>query len=135
MNVELNNLKDKVEVIQGDVKKFAEKISRRFPARPPQRASKQIKKDFPNIPSKFDVIVMPRPRLKETFLKEAFLLSKKGTSIYYYDFCKISEKEKIVDKIKNEAKKSGKKIKITKTKIAGEIAPYKIRMRVDLLVL
>ena len=49
LNVELNNLKNKVELVPGDIKKVAEKIEK-----------------------KFDVIVMPRPKLKETFLKQAF---------------------------------------------------------------
>ena len=77
---------------------------------------------------------MPRPRLKESFLKEAFMLSKKNTRIFYYDFCKIEDKNKIIEKIKNEAKKSKKKIKILRIKNAGEIAPYKIRIRVDFVV-
>ena len=78
---------------------------------------------------------MPRPRLKETFLKEAFLLSKKGTRIFYYDFCKIEDENKIIEKIKNEAKKAKKKIKILRIKNAGEIAPYKVRLRIDFEVL
>ncbi len=115
MNVELNNVRDRVEIIQGDIKR--------------------IEKKFKKIGKKFDVIVMPRPQLKESFLHEAFILSKKNTRIYYYDFCGMEEKEKIIEKIKNEAKKNRKKIKILKTKIAGEIAPYKIRFRVDFVIL
>lgn len=110
INIELNNLKDKVELIPGDIK----------------RLIKQNK-----IKEKFSVIVMPRPKLKETFLKEAFSISKKGTIIYYYDFCKVDEKNEIIKKIQSQAKKSKKKIKILKVKNAGEIAPYKIRLRVD----
>ena len=68
-------------------------------------------------------------------MKEAFLLSKKGTRIFYYDFCKIEDENKIIEKIKNEAKKARKKIKILKIKQAGEIAPYKIRIRIDFEVL
>lgn len=107
LNIELNNLKKRIELVPGDIKKASKKLP------------------------KFDVIVMPRPRLKDTFLKEAFKLSKKGTKIYYYDFCKIGEEKQIVEKIKYQAKKSRKKIKILKIKKAGEIAPYKIRLRVD----
>lgn len=114
LNVELNKLKEKVEIFQADVKKFAEKYKEK---------------------EKFDVIVMARPQLKETFLKQAFLLSKKGTRIYYYDFCKSDETNKVLEKIKQEAKNNKKQIKIVKTKIAGEIAPYKIRLRVDFIVL
>ncbi len=77
---------------------------------------------------------MPRPQLKDSFLQEAFMLSKKGTVVYYYDFCKQDEINLIIDKIKDEAKKAKKKIKILKSKNAGEIAPYKIRCRVDFKV-
>ena len=128
LNVELNKLKKRVEVVPGDIKKIAKKLK-----------------------GKFDVIVMPRPQLKDSFLREAFILSKssdkksslhpgknpkhKGTRIYYYDFCKQEETKKIVEKVKSEAKKYRKKIKILRVKSAGEIAPYKIRVRVDFRVL
>ena len=112
LNVELNKVKDKVEVIQGDIKKTAKKLKK-----------------------KFSVIVMPRPQLKDSFLKEAFMLSKKGTRIYYYDFGKVSEIGKMIEKVRKEAKTSRKKIKILKKKIAGEIAPYKARVRIDFKVL
>ncbi|MEK6913703.1 MAG: hypothetical protein AABW47_03475 [Nanoarchaeota archaeon] len=108
LNIKMNKLKDKIELVNGDAKKISSKLNQ-----------------------KFDVIVMPRPQLKETFLDEAFKLSKRGTRIYYYDFCKISDIDSIVEKVKEEAKKSKKKIKILKVKQAGEIAPYKTRLRVD----
>ena len=78
---------------------------------------------------------MPRPQLKDSFLREAFMLSKKNTRIYYYDFCKEDEVNSVVEKIKFEAKKFRKKIKILNIKTAGEIAPYKIRVRIDFNVL
>lgn len=115
LNAELNKLKNKIEFLDGDLKKVAENLKRKR--------------------KKFSAIVMPRPQLKDSFLKEAFSLSKKGTRIYYYDFCRLEDKDKIIDKIKSEAKKAKKKIRILKTKIAGEIAPYKIRFRVDFRVL
>lgn len=158
LNIELNKVKDKVELIKGDVKKVAEKIlkSRAVPlpnSRPrtksfmdytsttkslahpqtPSAFAKVSSLDF--IPKKFDVIVMPRPNLKETFLSSAFKLSKKGTRIYYYGFCKVGEEKNIVEDIEEEALKAKKKIKILKVKKAGEIAPYKIRLRVDFKVL
>jgi len=108
LNINLNKLNNKIELVSGDIKKVAKKL---------------------NI--KFDVIVMPRPRLKDSFLEQAFMLSKKSTRIYYYDFCNIDDKDLIIEKIKQEAKKCKKKIKILKIKQAGEIAPYKIRLRVD----
>ncbi|HLA23373.1 MAG TPA: hypothetical protein VJZ93_02450 [Candidatus Nanoarchaeia archaeon] len=115
LNAQLNNLNDKIETIQGDVKKFVLKARKRFP-------------------KKFDVIVMPRPQLTETFLKEAFLLSKKNTRIYYYDFCEEDEIPEVKEKIFQAGKESGRKIKILETKKAGEIAPYRLRVRVDFKV-
>lgn len=114
LNIERNKLKEKVELIEGDIKKVAKKLN-------------QEKR-------KFDVIVMPRPQLKDSFLEQAFMLSKKGTRIYYYDFCKTEEIKKVVEKIEKEAQKYKRKIKILKIKKAGEIAPYKSRVRVDFKV-
>ncbi len=118
LNIEINNLEGKVALIPGDIKRIAKRLS-----------EEKIK---------MDVIVMPRPQLKDTFLKEAFALSKggkNGTRIYYYDFCRIGEEDLIVEKIKQEAKNSGRRIKILRMKKAGEIAPYKIRIRVDFVVI
>jgi len=115
LNIELNNLKNKVELIPGNIKFVSLKLLKEK--------------------KKFNVIVMPRPQLKDSFLKQAFMLSKKGTRIYYYDFCRLEDVNSIVDKIEKEAKKNKKRIKILKVKKAGEIAPYKIRVRVDFRVL
>jgi tRNA (guanine37-N1)-methyltransferase len=124
LNIELNKVKDKIELWPGDIKKVVEKSS--------------TARCTPNCGikgQKFDVIVMPRPQLKNTFLKQAFKVSKKNTRIFYYDFCKEDEVNLIVEKIKDEAKKAKKKIKILQTKKAGEIAPYRMRVRVDLRVI
>jgi len=110
-NVIRNKLQEKVEIIPGDFKKVALK--------------------FKSIKKKFDVIVMPRPQLKDTFLTEALSLSKKGTRIYYYDFCKIEDMDKKVKMVEEIAHKNKRKIKITKVKNAGEIAPFKARIRID----
>ncbi len=115
LNAEINGVKNKIEFVQGDIKKVAPKLMR-------------LKK-------KFDFIVMPRPNLKDSFLEQAFMLSKKGTKIYYYDFCKTDEMNLIVNKVKEQAKKFKKKIKILKVKSAGETAPYKIRVRIDFRIL
>ena len=114
INVELNKLKDIVNVVQGDVKNYALKAKSRK--------------------ERFDVIVMPRPNLKETFLKQAFSVSKKGTMIYYYCFGHEDKLGKLVEEVYKKAKESKKKIKIIKIKRAGEIAPYKFRYRVEIKV-
>lgn len=157
LNLELNKVKDKVVLIDGDIKKVVEKWARRnavsvglHKKMPPPcisrkergyRVARKIVKSITPTrwPSweenkglpRFDVIVMPRPNLKESFLEQAFMLSKKGTRIIYYDFCKVEDKEKVVEKIKKEASRAKKKIKILKVKDAGEIAPYKVRVRVE----
>lgn len=109
INVKLNKLEDKIKVVQGDVKNLKKLVK-----------------------GKFDVIVMPRPQVKESFLRYVWPFAKKGARIYYYDFGK--DLEEIIEKIKNEARKARKKIKILNFKKAGEIAPYKFRWRVDLIV-
>jgi tRNA (guanine37-N1)-methyltransferase len=123
MNIEMNKLKGRVIMLNGNIQDVATKIKR------------GLKINNESVPKKFDCIVMPRPQLKDSFLKEAFSLSKKGTMIFYYDFCREDEKDKIISKIKAEAAKNKKRIKILRIKSAGEIAPYKIRARVDFKVL
>lgn len=123
MNIEINKLKNKVILLNGNIKNIADKIK------------SGLIVNNKKVPFKFDVIVMPRPQLRESFLKQAFMLSKKGTRIYYYDFCREDKIEDVVNKVKSEADKYKRRIKILKTKAAGEIAPYKIRIRVDFKVL
>ena len=145
LNIDLNKLKERVHLVSGDVKKvFGENTSAqpnsaigksssisRLPTRN-LSLSNNLAHPFPK---KFDVIVMPRPNLQDTFLAEAFKVSKKGTRIFYYGFCEEKEKDKIIEQIKEEAKKARKKIKILKSSKAGEIGPYKIRLRVEFRVL
>jgi len=111
-NVKLNKTNN-VKIIQGDVKQIKNIITKH------------------KIPNKYEIIVMPRAQLKETFLKEALSVSKKGTIIYYYDFCQEKEIWERVKEIEKEIKKYKKKISIPKVKNAGEIAPYKSRYMIE----
>ncbi len=108
-NVKLNKLNN-VKTIQGDVKK-----------------------KIPELKIKFDRIVMARAQLKEDFLKQAFLASKKGTIIHFYDFVKNLNES--VEKINNAAKKSSRAIEILGFKKVREIAPYKYHIRIDFKIL
>ncbi|MFH1308221.1 MAG: methyltransferase domain-containing protein [archaeon] len=108
-NVRLNKLSN-VEVIQKDVKKL--KLS-----------------------EKFDRIVMPRPQLKESFLRYIWPMTKKGTLVYFYDFSKQDKLGKLLERIYKESTHSRIKIKILKIKKASEIAPYKYMYRVEFRVL
>ncbi len=110
-NIKLNKLKN-MEIIQGDVKKKV-----------PLLVNKK---------EKFDIIVMPPLNLKYSFLKEAFKVSKKETRIFYYDFGK--DINNIIKKVKEEAKKYRKKIRILDKNTAGNIAPYKFRYRVEFVI-
>lgn len=110
-NIKMNKI-DNMIVIQGDVKKIVPKMNK-----------------------KFDRILMPRPQLKETFLKEAFKVSKKGTIIHYYDFEIKKKIHEIIDIVEKKAEKAKKKIKILDFKPIREIAPYKYNVRLDFKVL
>jgi tRNA (guanine37-N1)-methyltransferase len=112
-NLRINKIPaGKIEAIQGDVKK---KIDKKL--------------------GKFDVIVMPRPNLKESFFKQGLLASKKGTRIFYYGFCNVDEINDMAKNLIKEAKKLKSKIKIVEIKKAGDIAPYKFRYRIEIKVL
>lgn len=109
-NVKLNKINN-IKIIQGDVKRIIPKLKA--------------------LRIKFDRIVMARPQLKEIFLKEAFDVSKIGTTIHFYDFINKREINNVREKIKNAAKKSRKNIRILRIKKVREIAPYKYHLRVD----
>ena len=105
-NTKLNKLNN-IEILQKDVKKL-------------------------RLKEKFDVIVMPRPQLRDSFLKEAFKFAKKSCRIFYYDFG--TEIGKILERVYRESRKAGKKIEVLKVKRAGDIAPFKYRWRVEFKV-
>ena len=73
--------------------------------------------------------------LKDSFLDVAFGVIKKGGLIQYYGFYPTEEKDKLKELIIEEAKKTGRKVKILKIKEAGEIGVKKFRYRVDFRVL
>ncbi len=97
-NIIMNKFQNSITLVGGDVKKLPRKLK-----------------------EKFDIILMPRPNLQDTFLKTAFKLSKKGGTIFYHGF---GTKEEVLDKIKKEAKNMVGKVSIRK---AGDIGPYRYR--------
>lgn len=112
-NLRLNRIpEDKIEIMQGDVKK---KVNNKL--------------------GKFDVVVMARPNLKETFLKYGLEVSKKATRLFYYGFCRDEDLADLINTLKSEANKLKRKIKIIETVPSGEIAPYKHRFRIEIKVL
>ncbi len=115
-NVKLNRLRN-VEIIQGDVKRICPLLKKKHES--------------------FDRIIMGRPQLKETFLKEALMISKKGTIIHFQDFVTEDEIKKKVSetRILEAAKKAKKKVKIVGFKYLRELAPRKHNIRVDFKIL
>jgi len=112
-NLEINKVPEgKIEIIQGDVKKKVNKTL-----------------------GKFDVVIMARPNLKETFLKYGLEVSKKGTRLFYYGFCRDEEINDLVETLKSEANELKRKIKVLDIVPSGEIAPYKHRFRIEIKVL
>ncbi len=111
-NVLKNKVGDRVEIMQGDVNRVV-----------------------PKLDEKFDFIIMPRPNLKDSFLKSALSCAKKGTIIVYYGFSPESKKDDMIECLIKEAKKLKRKIKILKVLEAGDIAPYEHRYRVEIKVL
>jgi tRNA (guanine37-N1)-methyltransferase len=111
-NLKLNKMQGQIEIIQGDVKR---KVNSKL--------------------GKFDVIVMARPNLRESFFKQGLLASKKTTRIFYYGFCNIDEKDKMIRGLISEAEKLKRKIKVINVVKAGDIAPYKYRYRIEIRVL
>jgi len=91
-NIVSNKVSDYIRIVDGDAKNLPKKIK-----------------------EKFDVILMPRPNLKETFLNSAISLSKRGTKIFYYGFGKGDE---VLEEIK---KNSGGKIGGISIRKAGDI--------------
>ena len=76
LNIELNKLKDKVELVSGDIKRvIGSSVDTQGCA--PKNSLQEFLQG-----AKFDVIVMPRPQLRDSFLEQAFMLSKKNTRIY-----------------------------------------------------
>jgi len=111
-NVKENGVSDRVELVQGDVKKVMPKMRG----------------------IKFDRIIMARPNLEETFLKWALMVSKKGTVIHYHGFCHEREQGNLLKKIEDECSENGRDIKIIDVVRAGDIAPGKYRYRVNFVV-
>ena len=112
MNVKRNKLQDKIQIVQGDVKRV-----------------------LPKMKEKFDRIVMARPNLKDSFLSSAFPRIKKGRIIHYYGFYNEEDLRNLKDLITTEAKKAKKKIKIQKISRAGDIGARKFRYRADIKVI
>jgi len=113
-NVRKNKLQDRIEIVQGDVRKVIGKGKK--------------------IEGKFDRVMMARPNLKDSFLDIAFSVVKNNGIIHYHGFYNEKELDELRKLLMDEAKKAGKKIKIRGIKKAGEIGVRKYRFRADIMV-
>ena len=112
-NLRLNKISEiEIEIIQGDVKK---------------KVTKEL--------GKFEVIIMARPNLKDSFLKYGLIAAKKGTKLFYHGFCRDEELKNVLKQLENEAKALKRKIQIKKVVPIGEIAPFKHRYRIEIKVM
>jgi len=105
-NVVANKVGDIVDFVDGDVRALPKKLKKRF-----------------------DIIVMPRPNLGDTFLDVALKMSKKGTVVFYHGF---GTREKVLDEIKHVCGKKVGKISIRK---AGDIGRDSFRWLAEFKVL
>jgi len=110
-NVKRNKVNQRVEVVQGDVR-------RKVPA----------------LREKFDRIVMARPNLDDSFLDIAFKVIRKNGVIHYYGFYPEEQVGMMKQLIGEEAIRAGKEISITKVKEAGDIGTRKYRYRADIKI-
>ncbi len=110
-NVKRNKLLDRVEIVQGDVRR-----------------------KVPLLKEKFDRVVMARPNLKDSFLDVGLKVVKKGGMIHYYGFYSLDKREEMLEMILSEAQRARRKIKVFGVKRAGEVGVRKFRWRVDLRV-
>ena len=111
-NVKRNKVAERVEILQGDVRRV-----------------------LPKMREKFDRVVMARPNLQDSFLDVAFPRVKKGGVIHYYGFYEGARVAELKELILEEAKKARKKVRILGMKKAGDIGVRKFRWRVDVKVL
>jgi tRNA (guanine37-N1)-methyltransferase len=116
-NIKINKLDGKIKHLQGDVKKIIPKLLEK------------------NKKERYDFIIMPRPNLKETFLKQGLMMARKNTIIIYYGFSPEAKKQSMVEELEKEAKNNNRKIKILSCLEAGDIAPFEHRYRIEIKVL
>ncbi|MBI4399219.1 class I SAM-dependent methyltransferase family protein [Candidatus Micrarchaeota archaeon] len=91
------------------------------------------------VPNKFinfaDRVLMPLPKGAEAFLKEAFLAAKKNCIIHLYTFANERDPfSKAIEKIKKEAKRMKRKVKIINKRAVKPYAPYIVQIVIDFLV-
>jgi tRNA (guanine37-N1)-methyltransferase len=111
-NTELNKVKEKIQVIQGDVNKIGEKLK-----------------------NSFDRVVMPMPHGGETFLNAALNTAKKGAVIHFYQVLpKENAFETAIERAKKECEKQGRKFKLLDKRKVRPFSATKMQVVIDFKV-
>jgi len=111
-NIQLNNLFDKVEIINGDVQDV-----------------------LPKMRKKFDRIAMPLPKTSQEFLPLALRKASKGTFIHLYSFLNEKDINSEAKKIKLLCEKEKKKVRVLRKVKCGQFSPAVFRVCFDIKVL
>ena len=111
-NIRINRCQVVIKPILGDVRKEAVKLE------------------------KFNRILMPLPKGAETFLDTAFKCAAKGCVMHFYQFAPKNEPfTDAVKKVRAEAKKQGKKVKILNKRVVRPYSPAVVQIVLDIKVL
>jgi len=110
-NVKLNKL-DNVTLFLGDVKAVVPKLKK-----------------------KFDRILMPLPKTAEDFLDTALSVTKKGSIVHFYNFCREDEFNKFKQIIKKACVRNKKKCRILRVVKCGQHKPYTYRICIDFKII
>ncbi len=112
-NIELNNLRNKIIALQGDVKNICPKLNK-----------------------KFDRIIMPLPKEAYQFLDVAIpLLKQKGILHFYYWSSENNLFDEAIKLIKEKAKKFKRKVRILNKKKVLAYGPRKWKIVLDVLII
>ncbi len=107
-NVELNNVSDTVEILEGDVKEVC-----------------------PDLGS-FDRVLMPSPTNSLEFVTEAIGCTAEGGVLVVYS---IQDKEnlygEVVSKVENEAEKQGREVEVLEKRVVADFSPAKRKVAVE----
>ena len=112
INVTLNKLEDKVTILEGDVRTF-----------------------LPKMTKKFDRIVMPLPKTGEQFLDLTLKKTKKNGMIHLYSFLDEQDFKKYAQKVREICKKNKREIRILKKVKCGQFSPRVFRVCFDIKIL
>ena len=111
-SLKLNKLKGKIKIFTGDVAEIV-----------------------PNLPGKFDRILMPAPKDAPEFLELALQKVKNGGIINYYTFVPAEDYADLESDIKKRCEGLGRKVKILEKRNCGNIGICQFRAAVDIKVL